>query len=294
MKTKLLLSPKTSKRIDDFLASPSHGLLICGPRGSGKLSVALLLARRLLGLKTPEELSRYPYFYHIHRGEGRQEIAIDTVRRLIGDLQLKTPGTRGLRRAVIIENSQELSSEAQSALLKMLEETPQDTVFLLTAVNPHDLLSTIASRLQKLQVHSVSLKQAIAYYSAEFEASVIESTWSLSQGSAGLLDAILFDTKDHPLKKAVDEFKRLLREDDYGRLVMLDRLAASKPELAILLDGGSRIMAALQKQNLKLSNPAQARRILNDRRKLLESIKQLDANASPKLVALSLALSLEV
>lgn len=294
MKTNLLLSPKTLTQLNEFVGKPSHGLLILGASGCGKLSVSLLLASQILGLKSSDELARYPYFYHLARGEKRQEIAIDEVRQLISNLRLKTPGARQLRRVVVIEDSQNLSSEAQSALLKILEEAPEDTVFLLTAVNSHDLLPTIASRLQKLQVYPLSLKQALAYYSANFDPAVIESTWILSQGSAGLLNAILFDIKNHPLKKAVDDFKRLLREDSYGRLAMLDKLTQNKPELVLLLDAGSRVMAALQKQNLKRGNTAQVKKILNARSDLLESIKKLEANTSPRLVILSLALSLEV
>ena len=216
------------------------------------------------------------------------------MRQLVGKLTLRTPGQQAIRRAVLIEDAQHLSHESQNALLKVLEEPPADTVFVLTAPSDNDLLVTTVSRLQKLRVYPVSLAQAKTYYKDSFSAGDIQSAWSLSGGCAGLLDALLNDQKAHPLKSAVNDFKHLLGKDRYDRLAMLDKLDKNKSELGLLLDAGGRIMSVLHKDSIKKGNRAQAEKLLNSRKRLIEASARLKGNASPRLVILSLALSLEV
>ncbi len=160
-----------------------HAWLISGLRGVGKATLAWRLARFLLA--TPEaddgglfgdappqpdslEVSpdhpvarrlmagAEPGFYHITRrinettGRMRDQIVADTVRDLNRFLQLSS--TDGGRRVVLIDCADEMNVQAANALLKMLEEPPERTTFLLITHQPAGLLPTIRSRCRDLRL----------------------------------------------------------------------------------------------------------------------------------------------
>jgi DNA polymerase-3 subunit delta' len=81
-------------------------------------------------------------------------IKIDQIRELCRTLTMKPFEAR--RRIVIISNAQAMSTEAGNALLKNLEEPPENTVFILTALQVSDLLPTIVSRCQHIRFNPVA------------------------------------------------------------------------------------------------------------------------------------------
>lgn len=81
-------------------------------------------------------------------------IKIDQIRALCRTLTIK-PYEAGFR-IIIISNAQSLNPESSNALLKILEEPPDRTIFVLTAVQLSDLLPTIVSRCQNVRFNPVS------------------------------------------------------------------------------------------------------------------------------------------
>jgi DNA polymerase-3 subunit delta' len=287
-----LIHDRTKKHVELFIKSPSHALLLTGLTGSGKYFLARQIATSLLKLDDVAHLSSYPYYVHISKPVDKQEISIDLVRELIHKLQLKTPGTQGIRRIVIVENAHFLSIEAQNALLKTLEEPASDTVIILTATSNTSVLPTIASRAQQMYVHAISLNDAKRFYGKGYEESHIEGTWTLSGGTAGLMDALLTDAKTHPLKIAVDEVKDLIKQDPYQRVLTLDHISRDKIHLALVLEATSRVLASLQ--HVASRTDAQTKRLVSNRKIILKLLKMLDQNTNPRLVALDLALNLAI
>lgn len=288
----LLLHKITSLQIKSLINKPSHALLITGQAGSGKACQAMSLASILLGLGSEKNLQNYPYFTHLKRPEGKQDISIDSIRGLNKLLKLKAPGNREIRRVILIEDAQDLNEEASNALLKMLEEPAADCVFILTATSPHSLLPTISSRAQQLQVRPVSLEQSLKFFGEKYQENDIESAWNLSQGGVGLMLAILRDDKDHPLKAAIDEARGYLRSDNYHRALMADQLSRDKQRLALLLQALIKLLGAVQQSGIRSGKDSQQKKLL-DSRKLVHRLQNaLEANASPKLIALELSLNL--
>ncbi len=88
-------------------------------------------------------------------------IRIDQIRNLCGVLTLKP--YEGAVRVVLISDAHTMNAEAGNALLKVLEEPPGDTVFILTAPQTADLLPTLVSRCQHIRFNPISQNQLETY-----------------------------------------------------------------------------------------------------------------------------------
>lgn len=86
----------------------------------------------------------------LHTVESDGAIPIEGVRTLIHDLSLRPHSSP--RKIALIKNAQKMTQEAQNALLKTLEEPPGDTTLVLSVPAEGGVLSTIASRCQKLRL----------------------------------------------------------------------------------------------------------------------------------------------
>ena len=209
-----------------------HGWLLAGPRGVGKATLAWRIARFLLStpaqagdglfgedaapetLDVPEEhpVSRRllamsePGLFHIVRqvnektGRLRAQILADDVRRLNEFLGLSAAD--GGRRVVLVDSADEMNVQAANALLKMLEEPPERTVFLLVSHQPMRLLPTIRSRCLKLALSPLGpedMSGALAQAGIEAGAGATAIS-ELSGGSVG--EAVRLADGDGPERYA--------------------------------------------------------------------------------------------
>ncbi|MBI4880088.1 MAG: AAA family ATPase [Planctomycetes bacterium] len=133
-----------------------HALLLCGKAGVGKRLVAdALAAAKLCDAAADEACGACPScraFAHgahpdcevVTREAGRRDIGIGQVRALLETLHRKAERSRG--RAVIVDESERLTAEAQNALLKTLEEPPPGALLVLVTAVAERLLPTVRSR----------------------------------------------------------------------------------------------------------------------------------------------------
>jgi len=148
----------------------AHGWLIAGPQGIGKATLAWRFARRVLaarpdgkGLDTdPADpgarqvtAGSHPDMRLVRRSNARTspfrfrtEIGVDDIRDLHPFLH--QTAARGGWRVIVVDAADDMNRNAQNALLKLLEEPPARTVFLLVAHAPSRLLPTIRSRCRVL------------------------------------------------------------------------------------------------------------------------------------------------
>lgn len=272
-----------------FLEQPSHALLIVGSAGSGKYALARAVALNLLKINQ-DKLDNYPYFSELSPPAGENEISIDMVRGVISSLKLKTPPNEPVNRVIIIRNAETMSQEAQNALLKILEEPPMGSLFILTAGSPRSVIPTIASRARVITVHEVGLDQANDYYSEQYSHKQLSSAWNLSGGATGLLGALLTKDQQHPLKSAVLEAKQIYSGDCFYRLQVFDGLSKDKIRFGLVVEALARVAESLHHQSA--GNNRKQRAMLKNRQLIAQSRVLLTTNTNTRLIALNLALNL--
>ncbi len=144
----------------------AHAYLFCGPRGTGKTSTALVLARALNCEKgpTPEPCGECELCQRIIAGSALDVFEFDAAsHRSVEDIG-EVLGRVGLAAAearvkvYIIDEVHMLSNSAFNAFLKTLEEPPSHVVFILATTEPHRVIPTILSRCQRFDFHRVGVR----------------------------------------------------------------------------------------------------------------------------------------
>lgn len=168
-----------------------HAVMLGGPRGIGKATLAFRFARWLLARAERGEPSlfgspapastlaldpEHPVARRISAGghadlltvergwdakrkKLRGEIVVDDVRAVAGFLRL-TPAEGGWR-VVIVDSADEMNRNAANALLKVLEEPPRRALLLLICHAPGRLLPTIRSRCRKLALQPLAEEEVV-------------------------------------------------------------------------------------------------------------------------------------
>ena len=137
----------------------SHAYIISGPAGSGRHTLAGLLAAAVLcsggekpcGQCGPCQKALkgiHPDVSVVSGPERGKPITVDQVRALRSDAYVRP--NEGERKVYLLEDADQMNPSAQNAMLKLLEEGPPYAVFLLIAGNPGGLLQTVRSRCGEL------------------------------------------------------------------------------------------------------------------------------------------------
>ncbi|HUP26482.1 MAG TPA: AAA family ATPase [Candidatus Limnocylindrales bacterium] len=284
--TNILIHPTTEAQWRGLLESQPHAILLSGEIGSGKKTLARNTASHILNHK---DVGNHPYFLQIL--PEKQTIGIEAIRDLRGFLTRKTTGNSVIRRVVMIGDAQAMTTEAQNALLKSLEEPPADTIIIMTASDITLLKPTIISRLQHISVRPISIDHAIKMMPSHDE-KALTSAYYMSRGRAGVLTALLEHKTDHPLVRAIDQAKVLLRQNRYDRMLLVDGLSKQKAEAQLLLEGLQCIVSSGLAQAAIKNNPELTIKFHLLSGHLYTATTNLKKMANPKLVLSELFLQM--
>ena len=187
----------------------SHSILLHGPTGCGKTTLARIIAQEL-GVQDDD-------LKEIDSADFR---GIDTIREIRKQCQYKPLSSP--YRVWILDEVHQLTKDAQSALLKTLEDTPKHVYFILCTTDPQKLLPTIRGRCSQFQVQQLTEKEMkrllLRVVKAEGE--------SLDKG---VYEQIIQDSMGHP-RNALQILAQVLSVEPEKRLEVAKRTAETQSQ----------------------------------------------------------------
>lgn len=209
----------------------SHAYLFCGPRGTGKTTLARLLAKAVncTGRKEGkyEPCNKCDSCVEIMEGRAIDLMEIDAAsHRGIDEIRelkegIKFAPTKSKYKVFIVDESHQLTKEAANALLKTLEEPPSHAIFILATTEIHKMIPTIISRCQRFdfrkltipeitkQLQKICDKEEVKIQKAALELIAINATGSVRDAES-LLDQIFTFQSSLGKEITVDDVKGML------------------------------------------------------------------------------------
>lgn len=147
-----------------------HALILEGPAGCGKRTLAKIIAQTMLCSSTEEKpcgecenckkaaANSHPDLFVVSGGTGPRSFHIESIRRIREDAFVVP--NEGAVKVYILENAGTMTEQAQNALLKVLEEPPAYVRFIMTCESSSQLLGTILSRAPVIPLENLPQEMA--------------------------------------------------------------------------------------------------------------------------------------
>ena len=262
----------------------AHAYLFAGPRGTGKTSVARILAKAINcpNQRDGEPCNACSICESVTRGnaldvieiDGASNRGIDQIRQLREEVNFSPAEAR--YKVYIIDEVHMLTNEAFNALLKTLEEPPSHVVFVFATTEPHKVPPTVLSRCQAFEFKTIPQEQIEAHLRAVAQTEKIaiddEALAAIARHARGALrDALvlleqlvaykgeepitaqdLYDVLGLPPQETIDRFlKALLEGNSSEALRIIGELAERGRDFELFVGelihrGRDRLIEALQ------------------------------------------------
>lgn len=214
-----------------------HAVLLEGPTGSGKKTLARLIATAAVCADRANApcgvcehcrkaaASIHPDIEEISGNGGDRSFHIDRIRELKEDAYI-LPNEAAVR-VLILCDAHTMTPQAQNALLKILEEPPKHLVFILTCENRAQMLPTIRSRTQAITLSGVEWEEAYPLLRQRLPEADEQTLRRAFAVSGGVIGRVLSDMSDNTLQKVLDCAPRMAAAMVSGS--EWDLMAASAP-----------------------------------------------------------------
>ncbi len=137
----------------------NHAYLFCGPRGVGKTTMARVLARTLNEVGEDIDGEALNQTLNIIEVDAASNNKVEDAHRIRE--AVRVPPQSGRYKIFIIDEVHMLSKQAFNALLKTLEEPPAYAIFIFATTEPHKVIPTILSRVQRFDFKPISVPEIV-------------------------------------------------------------------------------------------------------------------------------------
>ena len=244
---KLLGKKEAVERITTQISSKKfpHALMLVGEKGIGKSVFADYVCKLLLceGESAPcsecapckkIEKGIHPDIFKIYP-EGKSEtIGVKTIAPIKEHIYIK-PNDAAYK-IFIIYSAERMNRFAQNALLKMIEEPPEDTFFIFTCQNAQALLPTVRSRVSMISISAATESEIIDELSIRFADKAkfeIEKAAKMSGGNIGRAIDILSNSETGALYEDLENIAKALCDKDRASLCLALAPYSKKKEKAL-------------------------------------------------------------
>ena len=239
-----------------------HAYLFSGPRGTGKTSTARILAKAI-NCENPSdgepcgECESCLAFaagtsYDLHELDAASNNKVEDIRDLISKVSFGTPGRR---KVYVLDEVHMLTTGAENALLKTLEEPPAHVCFVMCTTEPHKVAATVRSRAQHLLFELVTAEEMAEHVrwvaeDAELSLSEDDLDYAVRAGNGSVrdtlsaLDQVVSAEGKPDDDDLIEEFVAALAAHDTGKmLAAADSAIRSGKEPRVI---GEEIVGALR------------------------------------------------
>lgn len=304
---KLLGNDRLKQNLAESLAKGhiSHFYLISGPEGSGKHTLAALLAAAILCQGSHKPCltctpcrkvmdGNHPDFITVDDPE-KKTVTVDLIRQARADIYIQPNESE--HKIYLFPRAQDMGIPGQNALLKVLEEPPKYGVFILLTDNPEKLLPTVRSRCTELKLQALPealLRRQLAQIFPQAQEEDILAAISRSGGFLGQALALL--REGDALPPQTESFVRAFADRDALGLVQMlvpmekwkrDALAQILASWLELLEGALACRSGIQAVSPLARQLAAARpagELLEAFGHLRKALEYTQSNVSPAAV----------
>ena len=224
MNSEILMHPKTEQFVVTYIKNPSQSLMLSAPKGFGKQTFSSYLVDKATQ-------NRKEFQFHVYPGE-TGIVQIENIRAIKDFVRLRT-NNKNSKRFIVIHSADTMNEEAQNALLKVLEEPPENCHIILTVESTDLLLPTIISRVTEYQLSIPTKEQCFQYFS-NYDKKSVENALALSNGLPGLT-ASLVKGEASSFIESIALAKKILTSKLDDKLEYVEKLSKNKVEAQLLV-----------------------------------------------------------
>lgn len=272
------MNPSTGLLVSSFIQNPGNSIGLSGPDNSGKMRIAEYLCVKSLSLEAKE------YDFNVKVVDCKNKVGIDEIRDIKKSLAIKSAGRmQAISRAIIFKDFHNLSIPAQNSILKLLEEPPEDTMLVILVNTKNNILPTIVSRLQWIEVLPIGFEDLQKKYGS-YGTDLVKTAYLLSDGHLINFENILNENDKVSLKSAIEDAKKILKMKKPERISSIDLILNNKDyDAGEFLNALQKIYSALVRKEVKESSSRQ-QRVIAGLENIIKTKESLKYNANSKLI----------
>ena len=247
-----------------------HTIIIDGEKGTGKQTLANMISQYCVCLSEDRkpcgicqgcmkaQKKIHPDIVVVN-GENSAEVSVDSIRNIRASAYIKA--NEAPNKVFVLQNCNKMLAPAQNAFLKVLEEPPENVVFVMTVSSASNLLQTVRSRARIFSLYPVSSEEALLAVKRQMPEKSdeeIRQAVSESEGNIGTAMVLLNSGTDEIMQLVEQIYAAIFLSSEYQLLVLTSMLAKNRSFAVNAADLLTEIAAEAVKASLGLKVKSKA------------------------------------